>query len=145
MRESHRWICNSWERGTESEANAPEGLDHGTGRSFLLKQGDKEAKLVGPWDDVQTRQIPAPRDQIRDDERVLSKPELDGFKQFRESIGTGKLEKPFDKLPEPIQKLRLWATSLPQSNVTNYDPYGAEEVFLLFADGIAGKHLTQPD
>jgi hypothetical protein len=24
MRESHRWICNSWERGTESEANAPE-------------------------------------------------------------------------------------------------------------------------
>jgi hypothetical protein len=24
MRESHRRICNSWERGTESEANAPE-------------------------------------------------------------------------------------------------------------------------
>ena len=24
MRESHRWICNSGERGTESEANAPE-------------------------------------------------------------------------------------------------------------------------
>jgi pimeloyl-ACP methyl ester carboxylesterase len=115
-------------------------VDHGTGRSFLLKQGDKEAKLVGPWDDVQPRQIPAPRDQIRDDERVLSKPELDGFKQFRELIGTGKLEKPFDKLPEPIQKLRLWATSLPQSNVTDYDPYGAEEDFLLFADRIRMEH-----
>ena len=55
-------------------------------------------------------------------------------------IGIGKLEKPFDKLPEPIQKLRLWAASLPQSNVTDYNPYGAEEDFLLFADRIRMEH-----
>lgn len=109
-------------------------VDHGTGPSYI------NGKMVGPWENVQPRKIPAPRDQIRDDERVLSKPELDGFKQFREFSGIGKLEKPFDKLPEPIQKLRLWATSLPQSNVTDYDPYGAEEDFLLFADRIRMEH-----
>lgn len=115
-------------------------VDHGTGRSFLLRQGEKEAKLVGPWDDIQPRQIPAPRDEVRDSERVLSKPELDGFKQFRETAGPDKIENPFDKLPEAIQKLRLWAMSLPQSNVTDYDPYGAEEDFLLFADRIRLEH-----
>ncbi len=109
-------------------------VDHGSGPSYI------NGKMVGPWENVQPRQIPAARDQIGDDERVLSKPELDGFKQFRELIGIGKLEKPFDKLPEPIQKLRLWAMSLPQSNVTDYDPYGAEEDFLLFADRIRMEH-----
>lgn len=109
-------------------------VDPGTGPSYI------NGKMVGPWENVQPRQIPAPRDQIGDDERVLSKPELDGFKQFRELIGIGKLEKPFDKLPEPIQKLRLWAASLPQSNVTDYNPYLAEEDFLLFADRIRMEH-----
>jgi pimeloyl-ACP methyl ester carboxylesterase len=97
-------------------------------------------KDVGPWERVQPRPIPAPRDQIREDEHVLSKPELDGYKQFRELLGAPKIEKPFDKLPDPIQKLRLWATSLPQSNVTDYNPYGAEESFLLFADRIRMEH-----
>ena len=54
--------------------------------------------------------------------------------------GPDKIENPFDKLPEAIQKLRLWAMSLPQSNVTDYDPYGAEEDFLLFADRIRLEH-----
>lgn len=109
-------------------------VDHGTGPSYI------NGKMVGPWENVQPRQIPAPREQIRDDERVLSKPELDAFKQFRDLIGIGKLEKPFDKLSAPIQKLRLWAMSLPQSNVTDYDPYGPEEDFLLFADRIRIEH-----
>src|SRR5262249_5159804 len=74
-------------------------------------------KWEGPFDKAEPRQIPPPRDQIPDDERVLSKPELDGFKQFREMVGVFKIEPPFDKLPESIQKLRLWAMSLPQSNV----------------------------
>ena len=97
-------------------------------------------KDVGPWEGVQPRPIPAPRDQISDDERALSKPELDGYKQFRDMVGLPKIEKPFDKLPEPIQKLRLWAMSLPQSNVTDHNPYGAEESFLLFADRIRMEH-----
>ena len=103
-------------------------VDHGTGASYI------NGKMVGSWDKVQPRQIPVPRDQIRDDERVLSKLELDGFKQFRELVGPLKLEKPFDQLPVPIQKLRLWAMSLPESNVTDYNHYGAEEDFLFFAD-----------
>ena len=97
-------------------------------------------KWVGPWEGVQPRQIPAPRDQIRDDERVLSEPELKGYKQFRELFGMPKIEEPYDKLPEPIQKLRLWAMSLPESNVTDYNAYGAEETFLLFADRIRVEH-----
>ena len=97
-------------------------------------------KMVGPWDKVQPRQIPAARDRIRDDERDLSKPELDGYRRYREFSGAPKIEAPFNKLPEPIQKLRLWAMSLPQSNVTDYNPYGAEESFLLFADRIRREH-----
>ena len=93
-------------------------------------------KMVGPFEQAQPRQIPAPRDQIPDNERLLSKPELDGFKQFRQWVGSRKIEAPFDKLPEPIQKLRLWAMSLPQSNVTDFNPYDAEECLLLFADRI---------
>src|SRR2546425_2814232 len=97
-------------------------------------------KMVGPFEQAQPRQIPAPRDQIRDNERLLSKPELDGFKQFREWVGSPKIEAPFDKLPEPIQKLRLWAMSLPQSNVTDFNPYDAEECVLVFADRIRMEH-----
>ena len=35
-------------------------------------------KWVAPFENVKARQIPPPRDQIRDDERVLSRPEIDG-------------------------------------------------------------------
>ena len=97
-------------------------------------------KLKGPWDDAKPRQIPPPRDQILDEERILSAPELEGYKKFREWVGEPKIEQPFNKLPEPIQKLRLWAMSLPQSNVTDHNPYGAEESFLLFADRIRMEH-----
>ena len=97
-------------------------------------------KWEGPFDKVKPRQIPPPRDQIRDDERVLSQPEIDGYKQFREMVGPIKIEDPFDKLPQPIQKLRLWAMALPESNVTDYNPYGPEEGFLLFADRIRFEH-----
>ena len=101
--------------------------------------GFVNGKVTAPWEGVQPRPIPTPRD-IHEDERVLSKPELDGYKRFRELFGPPKIEKPFDKLPEPIRNLRLWAMSLPQSNVTDYNPYGAEEGFLLFADRIRRKH-----
>lgn len=101
--------------------------------------GFVNGKVTAPWEGVQPRPIPTPRD-IREDERVLAKPELDGYKQFRELFGAPKIEKPFDKLPEPIQKLRLWAMSLPQSNVTDHNSYGAEEEFLLFADRIRREH-----
>jgi hypothetical protein len=77
---------------------------------------------------------------MRDAERGLSKPELDGFAKFQEWRGTPKIEAPFDKLPKPIQELRLWAMSLPQSNVTDHNPYGAEESFLLFAERIRMQH-----
>jgi pimeloyl-ACP methyl ester carboxylesterase len=97
-------------------------------------------KLVRPWDKVEPRQIPAPRDHIRDEERILSAPELEGYKKFREWLGAPKIEEPFDKLPRPIQNLRLWAMSLPESNVTDYNPYGAEESLLLFADCIRMEH-----
>jgi pimeloyl-ACP methyl ester carboxylesterase len=95
----------------------------------------KNGKVTAPFEGVQPRQIPAPHD-IREDERALSKPELDGYKQFRELFGPPKLEEPFMKLPKSIQKLRLWAMSLPQSNVSDHNEYGAEEGFLLFADRI---------
>ena len=97
-------------------------------------------KWEGPFDRAIPRQIPLPRDQIRDDERVLTQPELNGFKQFRDAFGPPKIESPFDKLPEPMQKLRLWAMSLPQSNVTDYNPYASEESLLLFAERIRVEH-----
>jgi hypothetical protein len=86
---------------------------------------------------AQPRQIPAPRDQILNDERVLSAPELEGYQKFRKWLGAPKIEAPFNKLPEPIQN---WAMSLPQSNVTDYNPYSAEESLLLFADRIRVEH-----
>jgi len=97
-------------------------------------------KLVGPWDNIVPRQIPAPRERVGEDERALSTPELDGYKKFREMMGAPKIEEPFDKLPEPIQKLRLWAMSLPQSNVSDYNPHFAEESLLLFAERIRVEH-----
>jgi len=97
-------------------------------------------KMEGPFDKAKPRPIPPPRDQIRDDERALSKPEVDGYKQFREFAGPPKIEAPFDKLPELIQKLRLWAMSLPESNVTDYNSYSPEEGLLLFADRIRNEH-----
>jgi len=97
-------------------------------------------KIESPFDKAKPRPVPCPRDEIRDDERVLSKPELEGYKQFREMLGPPKIEPPFDRLPEAMQKLRLWAMSLPQSNVTDYNPYGAEEALLLFAERIRTEH-----
>jgi hypothetical protein len=51
MRESHRWICNSWERGTESEANAPEDgriLNRVYENNYL---GDTDGKQAISWPD----------------------------------------------------------------------------------------------
>src|SRR5437867_5242324 len=111
-------------------------VDPGNDNSAMFING----KMEGTFDKAKPRQIPPPRDQLRDDERALSKPELVGYKQFRQFAGPPKIEAPFDKLPEPIQKLRLWAMSLPQSNVTDYNPYDAEECLLLFADRIRMEH-----
>lgn len=107
-----------------------------------LENGEKyvNGKMVGPFDGARPRQIPAPRDQVLDEERTLSHPELEGFKKFREVAGEPRIEAPFDKLPQPIQKLRLWAMSLPQSVVSDHNPYGAEEHLLLFADRIRREH-----
>ncbi len=93
-------------------------------------------KMAGPWDDAEPRTIPPARERIMDDERALSAPEMDGYRKFREWAGAPKTEAPFDRLPEAIQKLRLWAMSLPQSNVTDFNAYRAEEYLLLFADRV---------
>jgi pimeloyl-ACP methyl ester carboxylesterase len=97
-------------------------------------------KMVGSWDEAKPRTILSARESIRDDERVLSAPELQGYRQFREWAGAPKIEEPFDRLPEAIQKLRLWAMALPQSNVTDYNDYRAEEYLLLFADRVRLGH-----
>jgi pimeloyl-ACP methyl ester carboxylesterase len=97
-------------------------------------------KLVGPWNEAKPRQIPSPRDHILDEERALSNPELEGYKKFRDWMGEPKIEEPYDRLPEQVQNLRLWAMSLPQSNVTDYNPYAEEESLLLFSDRIRSEH-----
>lgn len=97
-------------------------------------------KIESPFDKAKPRPVPSSRDDISEEERVLSKPELEGYKQYREMLGPPKIQPPFDSLPEPMQKLRLWAMSLPQSNVTDYDPYGAEEALLLFAERVRSEH-----
>jgi pimeloyl-ACP methyl ester carboxylesterase len=97
-------------------------------------------KMMAAFENAKPRQIPAPRVETREEERVLSKPELDGYRKFREMAGAPKIEAPFDRLPEPIQKLRLWAMALPQSNVTDHNPYNAEESLLLFAERIRMEH-----
>ncbi len=72
------------------------------------------------------------------------KPVLDGYCHFVELQGKRTIEPPFDRLPVQIQRLRLWAMSLPQSNVTDFNPYRAEESVLLFADRIRTDHLLGP-
>lgn len=97
-------------------------------------------KTEGPFDAAKPRQVPPARNSIRVDERTLMKPELDGYRQFVELQGKPTIEPPFDRLPVQIQRLRLWAMSLPQSNVTDFNPYRAEESVLLFADRIRTDH-----
>jgi pimeloyl-ACP methyl ester carboxylesterase len=91
-------------------------------------------KLARTWDDAKPRVVPAARAKIDDEERTLSAPELEGYQQFLKWAGPPTIEDPFTKLPEAIQKLRLWAMSLPESNVTDYNPFNGEESILLFAE-----------
>ena len=108
--------------------------------SFENSFGNINGKIVRSWDDVKPRVVPAARAKINDDERVLTAPELEGYQQFLKWAGPPTIEDPFTRLPEPIQKIRLWAMSLPQSNVTDYNPYGSEEAILLFADRLRIEH-----
>lgn len=99
-----------------------------------------DGKFVRAWDSAKPRVVPAAREKINDEERVLTTPELEGYQQFLKWAGPPTIEEPFTKLPEPIQKLRLWAASLPQSMVTDYNPYGGEELILLFAERLRLEH-----
>jgi pimeloyl-ACP methyl ester carboxylesterase len=97
-------------------------------------------KIVRVWDDAKPRMVPAARANITDEERTLSAPEIEGYQQFLKWAGPPAIEEPFTRLPEPIQKLRLWAMSLAESNVTDYNPYGSEESILLFAERLRVEH-----
>jgi pimeloyl-ACP methyl ester carboxylesterase len=111
-------------------------VDSGFENSYANING----KMVRAWDSAKPRVIPAAREKINDDERVLTAPELEGYQQFLKWAGPPTIEEPFTKLPAPIQKLRLWAASLPQSMVTDYNPYGSEELILLFAERLRVEH-----
>jgi pimeloyl-ACP methyl ester carboxylesterase len=108
--------------------------------SFENSYGNVNGKIVRGWDSAKPRAVPAARATINDDERVLSAPEIEGYQQFLKWAGPPAIEEPFTKLPEPIQKLRLWAMSLPQSMVSDSNPYGNEESILLFAERLRAEH-----
>jgi pimeloyl-ACP methyl ester carboxylesterase len=91
-------------------------------------------KWVREFESARGRPVPPVKEQLEESDRSLVKEELEGYRQFREWLGPPKIEPPFTKLPPHLQELRLWAMSLPESNVTDYDPFMAEELVILFAD-----------
>jgi pimeloyl-ACP methyl ester carboxylesterase len=91
-------------------------------------------KWVRWFEEAKGRPVPPLKEQIEPSDRSLVKEELEGYRQFREWLGPPKIEPPYTKLPPHLQELRLWAMSLPESNVTDYNPFNAEELVILFAD-----------
>jgi pimeloyl-ACP methyl ester carboxylesterase len=97
-------------------------------------------KWVREFEGAKGRPVPAVKEQMGESDRSLLKEELEGYRQFREWLGPPKIEPPYTKLPPRLQELRLWAMSLPESNVSDYDPFQAEELVILFADRLRREY-----
>jgi pimeloyl-ACP methyl ester carboxylesterase len=93
-------------------------------------------KVLRPCDWASGRPIPAVREQLAYSDRVLAKAELDGIAQFRRIVGAPTIDPPYEKLPQSIQALRLWALGQPAVVVADYNEYGPEELLCLFADRV---------
>ena len=84
----------------------------------------REMAGPGPVPDVQTMQSAPPRAPSTDD--------LKQWSDFQKQFGGAKIEPPFDQLPPDIQKLQLWASSLPPRTASS-DTYFAEELAQIYA------------
>jgi pimeloyl-ACP methyl ester carboxylesterase len=78
-----------------------------------------------PIPEVQTMQSSPPRSPSADD--------LKQWADFRKQFGEPKISPPFDRLPAAVQKLHLWASSLPP-RATESDNYFAEELAQMYQE-----------
>jgi len=93
-----------------------------------------DGKWVREFESAKGRPVPPVKELMEESDRSLVKEEIEGYQKFREWLGPPKIEPPYTTLSPHFQELRLWAMSLPQSNVTDYNPFNAEELVILFAD-----------
>jgi pimeloyl-ACP methyl ester carboxylesterase len=82
---------------------------------------------------AQGRTIPPIQTAIPVSDKALSVEERQQLEDFLKQIGPPKIEPPFDRLPLPIQQVRLWALAQPQHYAADNDPYWGEEFAEIYA------------
>jgi len=88
-------------------------------------------KLVHVREQAKNRPIPEVQTIETSPPRPPSADELKQWADFRKQVGEPKISPPFDRLPAAIQKLHLWASSLPP-RAAESDNYFAEELAQMY-------------
>jgi pimeloyl-ACP methyl ester carboxylesterase len=71
-------------------------------------------------------------------------PSLKDVEEAWSMFGKPSISSPFDRLPDSIQKLRLWAQSLPKYQIADADNYTAEEFAEIYNNSMAYKLDKKP-
>lgn len=77
------------------------------------------------------KQIPSIKTKVDTLTRIPSRKEVEDLWNF---MGKPSISPPFDKLPAAIQKIRVWAQSLPKYQIADADDYMAEEFATMYAN-----------
>ena len=71
-------------------------------------------------------------------------PKMKEVEELWTMFGKPSISFPFDKLPSDIQKMRLWAQSLPKYQIADADDYMAEEFATMYIDSQSYKIGDKP-
>jgi pimeloyl-ACP methyl ester carboxylesterase len=95
-------------------------------------------KLVRVREMATGKRIPAAQETMTSPPKPASPEELKQFEDFRKFIKADQIQPPFNKLPAPIQQVRLWARSRPP--VHSGEGYWAEELAEMYGGREGREH-----
>ncbi len=81
----------------------------------------------------QGRTIPPIQKTIPASDKTLAPEDIKKLDEFLKQIGPPKIDPPYDRLPQNIQEVRLWAKAQPQHYEADDDPYWGEEFAEFYA------------
>jgi len=87
------------------------------------------------------KKIPPLKEKVDTLIRIPSAKEIE---EFWSMMGKPSISQPFDKLPVPIQKARIWAQSLPKYYTADNGDFWSEEFAQMFSESLAYKIGNKP-
>lgn len=116
---------------------------------IVLVDATSENSLLGVNGKVERMRLLASKDKtippIKTHVDTSTKiPSQEVIQNFLKQAGTPSIYPPFDKLPDSIQKIRIWAQTQPKYYTADADNYWSEEFAEMYSDSLSYKLRDKP-